>query len=83
MNKLAVLAAIIAVSLIGASPAFAAACPKEAAAVEAALGKDTKLSAADKDAVKKLHAQGVSEHAAGKHAESMATLAKAKKMLGI
>jgi hypothetical protein len=33
--------------------------------------------------VKKLRAEGEQLHKAGKHSESMATLGKAKKMLGI
>jgi hypothetical protein len=75
MKKLAVLAAIIAVSLAG--PAYATGCPKEVAAIDAALAKTPNAAA------KTLRDQGDAEHKAGKHAESMATLAKAKAAAGI
>ena len=38
---------------------------------------------ADMDAVKKYRAEGEALHKAGKHQDSMDTLAKAKKILGI
>jgi hypothetical protein len=42
-----------------------------------------KLSAADLTKVKDLRAKGEAEHKAGKHTESMASLAEAKKLLGL
>jgi hypothetical protein len=50
--------------------------------IDAALPK-AKLSAQQSAEVKKLRAEGESLHKAGKHAESMAALGKAKGVLGI
>lgn len=57
-------------------------CPNEMKAIDAALPK-AKLSAAQMSEVKKLRAEGETLHKAGKHAESMAALGKAKKILKI
>ena len=57
-------------------------CPNEMKAIDAAL-PNAKLDAAKSAEVKKLRAEGEQLHKAGKHSESMATLGKAKKMLGI
>lgn len=62
--------------------AFANNCPNEMKAIDAALPA-AKLDAAKMAEVKKLRAEGESLHKGGKHAESMATLGKAKGMLGI
>lgn len=63
--------------------ALASNCPNEMKAIDAALGKMPALSASQMADVKKLRAEGESLHKAGKHAESMAALDKAKKLLGI
>jgi hypothetical protein len=63
--------------------ALASNCPNEMKAIDAALGKTPALSASQMEEVKKLRADGESLHKAGKHAESMAALDKAKKLLGI
>ena len=81
MKTLAVLAAVMAVAL--ASPAFAGSCPGQIAAVDAALAKNPNLSAADKATVTKARADADAHHKAGKHAESVAEIAKAKKLLGL
>jgi hypothetical protein len=73
------LAAALAVASV---TAFAGSCPKEMKAIDEALPK-AKLDMAKADEVKKLRAEGESLHKAGKHAESMATLGKAKAILGI
>lgn len=74
---------LIAASLaLASSTAFAFSCPKEMKAIDAALPK-AKLSEAQMSEVKKLRAEGESLHKAGKHDESMQTLGKAKKILGI
>lgn len=65
-----------------ASSAFAFHCPKDMRAIDEALPK-AKLSAAQLDEVKKLRAEGENLHKAGRHQESVDTLAKAKKILGI
>jgi len=65
-----------------ATSAFAFHCPKDMKAIDAAL-PNAKLSAAQMAEVKKLRAEGEALHKAGKHQESVDTLAKAMKILGI
>jgi hypothetical protein len=57
-------------------------CPKDMKAIDAALPK-AKLSAEQMAEVKKLRAEGEALHKAGKHQESVDTLAKAMDILGI
>ena len=65
-----------------AGPAFANQCPTLAAKAEEAL-KTSTLDDAGKAKVTELIATGMSQHAAGNHAESEATLGEALKLLGI
>ena len=75
---------LVAVSLaLASSTAFAFHCPKDMKAIDEALAKNPKLSAAQMDEVKKQRAEGEALHKAGKHQESVDTLAKAMKTLGI
>lgn len=78
MKRIVLLCALAAAS----SVAFASSCPKEMKAIDAALPK-AQLSAQKKSEVMKLRSDGEAFHKAGKHAESMAALTKAKGMLGI
>ena len=78
MKRFALAAALAFV----ASTALAHNCPNEMKAIDAALPK-AKLDARQMAEVKKLRADGEKLHNDGKHSESMATLGKAKKMLGI
>jgi len=64
------------------SLAIASGCPKEMKAIDAALPA-AKLDAAKMSEVKKLRADGEQLHKDGKHADSMATLGKAKGILGV
>jgi hypothetical protein len=74
---------VLALSLaLASSAAFAFGCPKDMKAIDAALPK-AKLSEAQMAEVKKYRAEGEALHKAGKHQDSMDTLAKAKKILGI
>ena len=66
-----------------AGVAVASNCPNEMKAIDAALGKGPALSAMQMDEVKKLRAEGERLHKEGKHAESMAALGQAKRLLGI
>jgi hypothetical protein len=75
------LTAFVVAGLLAAAPAFAFHCPADMAAIDAALAKNPKLSAQDMAEVKKLRAAGETLHKAGKHQESVDTLAKAKKLL--
>ena len=68
--------------LLAASVAFAGNCPVQMKAIDDALPK-AKLDAAKSAEVKKLRAEGERLHKEGKHGESVAALAKAKKILGI
>lgn len=75
--------------LIGAALALASAsalafhCPKDMKAIDAALAKNPSLSAQQMSQVKQYRAEGEALHKAGKHQESVDTLAKAMKILGI
>ena len=62
---------------------FAFHCPNDMKAIDAALSKSPKLSDAQMTEVKSLRAEGETLHKAGKHQESVDTLAKAMKILGI
>ena len=75
-------AALFAALAFAASAAFASSCPREMKAIDAALPK-AKLSSSQMSEVRKLRAEGEQHHKAGKHAESMAALGKAKGILGI
>jgi outer membrane biogenesis lipoprotein LolB len=71
-----------ALALLSAS-ALAFHCPKDMKAIDAALAKHPQLSAEQMSEVKKYRAEGEALHKAGKHQESVDTLAKAMKILGI
>lgn len=73
---------IAATTAFMSGTAFAFHCPKDMAAIDAALPKAT-LSEADKTKVMELRAKGEEQHKAGDHAASVKTLEEAKKILGI
>jgi hypothetical protein len=79
MKKLALL--VVGLAFV-ASSAFAFHCPKDMKKIDEAL-PNAKVSAAQMEEVKKLRAEGEQLHKAGKHQESVDTLAKAMKILGI
>jgi len=74
--------ALTVAALAFASMAWAHNCPNEVKAIDAALPK-AKLDAKQTAEVKRLRDEGEQLHKAGKHSESMATLGKAKAILGI
>ena len=75
---------VVAVSLaLASSGAFAFHCPKDMKAIDEAMAKNPKLSDAQMSDVKKYRAEGETLHKAGKHQESVDTLAKAMGILGI
>ena len=78
MKRTALLAALV----LAAPLALAGRCPIDMKAIDAALPK-AKLDDKQMAEVKKLRADGEQLHKAGKHSESEAALAKAKKILGI
>jgi hypothetical protein len=74
----------VAVSLALASGSVLAFhCPADMKKIDAALAKNPKLSEAQMSEVKKYRSQGEALHQAGKHQDSVETLAKAMKILKI
>ena len=72
-----------AVFALASSAAMALHCPADMKKIDDALAKNPKLSEAQMTEVKKLRADGETSHKAGKHQDSVDTLAKAMKILGI
>ena len=68
---------------LASSAAMAFQCPGDMKKIDGALAKNPTLTAAQMTDVKKLRADGEASHKAGKHQESVDTLAKAMKILGI
>lgn len=79
MKKLMALLALVTFS--GAALAFH--CPADMKKIDAALDKKPALSAEKMSEVQKLRADGEALHKAGKHQESVDTLAKAMKILNL
>lgn len=70
-------------SLFMASTAFAFHCPVDMKKIDEALAKNPTLTSEQLAEVKKLRTDGEALHKAGKHQESVDTLAKAMKILGV
>lgn len=68
---------------LASSQAFAFHCPMDMKKIDEALAKNPALSAAQMAEVKKLRAEGETLHKAGKHQESVDSLGKAMKLLGM
>lgn len=75
------LIALAAVLFAGSALAFH--CPADMKKIDEALAKNPKLTDAQMADVKKYRAEGEALHKAGKHQESLDTLAKAEKILDI
>ena len=73
---------LLAILALFSSTALAFSCPKLMKQIDAAL-PSAKLSAAQMTEVRKLRADGEALHKAGKHQDSVDTLAKAMKILDI
>lgn len=82
MNKL-ITAGIAAILFAASSSAFAFHCPADMKKIDEAMSKNPKLSAAQMADVKKFRAEGETLHKAGKHQDSVDTLAKAMALLNI
>lgn len=79
-----VITPLLSLLLLGGSGlAWANNCPNEMKAIDAKLAAKPMLSEADTAKVAKLRADGEAQHKAGKHNDSMKSLAEAKKILGI
>ncbi|MGN6828112.1 hypothetical protein [Paucibacter sp. M5-1] len=74
---------LAAAALMASSATFAFHCPADMKKIDEALAKSPKLTAEQIGDVKKLRADGEALHKAGKHQESVDTLAKAMKILDI
>jgi hypothetical protein len=69
--------------LLASASAFAMHCPADMKKIDEALSKNPSLSETQLNEVKRLRADGETLHKAGKHQESVDTLGKAMKILGI
>jgi hypothetical protein len=74
---------LFAALVLASAPAFAFHCPADMKKIDEAMAKNPKLTAAQAADVKKYRADGEALHKAGKHQESVDTLAKAMKILDI
>jgi len=70
-------------ALLFSASALAFHCPADMKKIDEALAKNPKLTEAQMAEVKKARADGEALHKAGKHQESVDTLAKAMKILDI
>jgi hypothetical protein len=82
MRKFVSLVALAALAATSGA-ALAHNCPNEMKAIDAKLAAKPALSKENADKVAALRAKGEADHKAGKHADSMAALGEAKKLLGI
>lgn len=77
-------ATVLATALLFASStALAFHCPTDMKKIDEAMSKNPKLSAEQMADVKKFRAEGEVFHKAGKHQNSLDTLAKAMKVLDV
>ena len=76
-------ATLFSVLMLASASAFAFHCPADMKKIDEALAKNPALSAEQMTDVKKARAEGEALHKAGKHQESVDTLAKAMKILNV
>lgn len=81
MNKLSITA--LTALLLASGSALAFHCPADMKKIDDAMAKSPKLSPAQMAEVKKFRAEGEAFHKAGKHQDSVDTLAKAMKILDV
>lgn len=81
MKKMTLSALALSASLAAGS-AMAGSCPMDMKQIDAAMSSAS-LSMADMEKVKALRAEGEKLHKSGKHADSVAALNEAKRLLGI
>ena len=74
---------LAAAALFISSAALAFHCPADMKKIDDALAKSPKINSEQLAEIKKLRADGEASHKAGKHQESVDTLAKAMKLLGV
>ena len=83
MRSLIRTTALAALLATAAGMALAHNCPNEMKAIDAKLATNPTLTADNTAKVKQLRADGEAQHKAGKHDDSMKSLAEAKKILGL
>jgi hypothetical protein len=74
---------VAAAAMLISTAALAFHCPADMKKIDEALAKNPKLTEAQMSEVKKYRAEGEALHKAGKHQESVDTLAKAMKILNV
>ena len=74
---------LFSVLMLASTSALAFHCPADMKKIDEALAKKPPLAADQMSEVKKARADGEALHKAGKHQESVDTLAKAMKILNI
>ena len=79
--KRILLATIVTLAMTGT--ALAGQCPNLMTEIDAALAANPQISAEQKAEVLKLRAEGEAQHSGGKHGDSVASLNKAKEILGL
>lgn len=79
--KRLLIAAALSLGLV--TPALAFQCPGDMAKIDATLAQNPQISAEQMAEVKRLRAEGETQHKAGQHQDAVDTLAKAKEILGI
>jgi uncharacterized protein YneF (UPF0154 family) len=75
--------AVAAGAVLFSGAALAFHCPADMKKIDEALAKNPRLTEAQLAEVKQQRAEGETLHKAGKHQESVDTLAKAMKTLGV
>ncbi len=76
-------AAVAALIAVASAPALAGTCPKIMKKVDAALAASPQLSSEQMTEVTKLRTEGEAQHKAGSHSDSVDSLNKALKILGM
>jgi hypothetical protein len=83
MTRNLLLVPVAAAFLLAAGPAGATQCPTDMRAIDQALASAPGLDAKTEARVMTLRKKGEELHESGKHAQSVAVLAEAKRLLGI
>ena len=83
MKNLLSAAAVAALIAVASSPALAGTCPKVMKKIDAALAASPQLTSEQMTQVTDLRAEGAAQHSAGSHSDSVASLNKALKILGV
>ena len=83
MKKLLSAAALVALVATASAPALAGSCPNIMKKIDAALAASPQVSAEQMTQITELRNEGEAQHNAGSHGDSVDSLNKALKILGI